>query len=154
MEVKYQCICGWRIGITRVWTNNYGKATWIIRQPRNIWTYYVAWCVRASLVMLFNAMPDTIKCIHKFLQTSRVDRRRAKTNVHTLVINPSMILTSTLVPGGTLDDKVQFHLIPRLPSVLPIHGRYGHTGTIHSVDTNLWLWVSVIRSKIHHRRGY
>ena len=111
-------------------------------------------CVRASLVMLFNAMPDTIKCIHKFLQTSRVDRRRAKTNVHTLVINPSMILTSTLVPGGTLDDKVQFRLIPRLPSVLPIHGRYGHTGTIHSVDTNLWLWVSVIRSKIHHRRGY
>ena len=31
--------------------------------------------------------------------TSRVDRRRAKTNVHTLVVNPSMILTSTLVPG-------------------------------------------------------
>ena len=57
-------------------------------------------------------------------------------------------------PRGTLDDKVQFRLIPRLPSVLPIHGRYGHTGTIHSVDTNLWLWVSVIRSKIHHRRGY
>ena len=57
-------------------------------------------CVRASLVMLFNTiMSDTIKCIHKFLQTSRVDRRRAKTNVHTLVVNPSMILTSTLVPG-------------------------------------------------------
>ena len=80
-------------------------------------------------VMLFNAMSDTIKCIHKFLQTSRVDRRRAKTNVHTLVVNPSMILTSTLVPG--VHWMIRFNSVsfrdsrPSFQSM--VHGRYGHT---------------------------
>ena len=89
--------------------------------------------------------------------TSRVDRRRAKTNVHTLVVNPSMILTSTLVPG--VHWMIRFNSVsfrdsrPSFQSM--VHGRYGHT-TGYDPFRRYGLMIMSIGNLIKDtpRRGY